>query len=181
MKAFEIKANGKIFDYRVSASLDLGDVKKFFLEKGCFVKKIWEEKRHVVGILEKENKEYFLKLAPTEGISETTQIDYKWNSEFNRLVDETSNFCVPKNLESGFYKENLFYILEEFFDGQLLAKRPKPGLRNTEYKKYINQIIDFSELIQNLRIHPLSEKDNENYAEWFLEKTEVDSADDHRR
>jgi hypothetical protein len=171
MKAFEIKANGKILDYRVGALLNLDEVKKFFEEKGYVVKKIWQEKRHVVGIIEHKHVESFLKLSPTEGISVTTQIDYKWNSEFNRLAGNNSKFCVPRNYESGVYQENLFYIVEEFFDGNLLAKRPAPGVENQEYKKHINQIIELSELIQNLKVESLSEKDDEDYAEWFLEKT----------
>lgn len=80
MRAFEIKVNQKIFDYRVGTNLNLKEVKSFFEEKGYFVKRIWQEKRHVVGILEKENVEHFLKLAPTVGISATTRIDYNWNN-----------------------------------------------------------------------------------------------------
>ena len=38
MKAFEIKVNGKILDYRKSENLDLEKVKKFF-EKTYVVKK----------------------------------------------------------------------------------------------------------------------------------------------
>lgn len=51
-----------------------------------------------------------------------------------------------------------------------MAKRPTPDIANAEYKKYINQIISFSEYIQDLDVEPLSEKDNENYSDWFLEK-----------
>ncbi len=170
MKAFEVKLNGKVYDYRVGANLNLDEVKKFFENKGFVVNKIWQEKRHVVGILEKSNIKSFLKLAPTEGISATTHIDYNWNKELNKYLNQDSTFAVPKNIEDGYYKANLYYILEDYFPGELLAKRPTPDARNDGYKNIIEKIIDISEFIQNLAIEPLSDRDNESYTQWFLEK-----------
>lgn len=169
MKAFEIKVNGKILDYRKSENLDLEKVKKFF-EKTYVVKKIWQEKRHVLGIFEKNGKGAFLKLAPTEGISVVTKIDYNWNQEFNNIVSRDTNFWVPQIYDSGMYEKNLFYMVMEYFEGKLFAQRPKPDKIEQILKEDLPQIIEFSELIQNLEIPPLSEKDKENYSEWFFEK-----------
>lgn len=170
MKAFDIKVNGKILDYRKSRNLDLNEARKFFEQK-YIVKKIWQAPRHVLGLLEKDGRKLFLKLSPTEGIGAVTQIERNWNNEFNKLVDRSSKFWVPKNFENGFYKENLFYLITDYFQGQPFAERPSVGLQTESYSSYISEIIDLSELIQGLKINKLSEKDEENYNEWFLEKT----------
>lgn len=113
--AFQIKVNSKILDYRLEGKLDLNQVKTFF-EKKFTVKKLMFGGRHVLGILEKDHKELFLKLATTEGISAVTQNEYHWNEQFNKLV--------PR-----------------------------------------------SELIQTLEIVNLSDHDNQDYQNVFLEKT----------
>ena len=68
MKAFEVNVNGKILNYRNSQVLDLKEVEKFFAKK-YKVLKLWQVKRHVIGMFEKDGRKLFLKLAPTEGIS----------------------------------------------------------------------------------------------------------------
>ena len=169
MKAFEIKANGKILDYRITKNLDLDKVIDFFSQKYKVIK-IWQESRHVLGIIEKKNQKLFLKLSTTEGISAVTEIEYKWNDEFNRLVTRDINFWVPKNIDSGFYNQNLFYFISDYFDGKLLAQRP---LNNTSIKNYSQNlllIIDLSEFIQKLEVDYLSSKDVEEYKAWFLNK-----------
>ncbi|OGH08077.1 MAG: hypothetical protein A2171_01230 [Candidatus Levybacteria bacterium RBG_13_35_9] len=125
MKAFEIKVNGKVLDYRKTIKLDLEQVKNFFEEKNYIVKKIWQRERHVLGILQKNDKNMFLKLATTEGIGAVTQIDYNWNRQFNDIVSRKTDFWVPQNIESGFYKNKLFYMIIEYFEGPLYAKKPK--------------------------------------------------------
>ncbi len=170
MKAFEIKVNGKYLDYRIPEKLDLEDVKKFFSNK-YKVLKIWQESRHVLGILEKNEISYFLKLATSEGISVTTNIDFNWNTQFNKLVSRDYSFWVPQSIDTGFYKDNLFYMISEYFKGELLAKRPHPGEENKDFKKHIHKIIEFSEFIQNLNIEKLYEGDTEDYHNCFFEKT----------
>lgn len=170
MKAFDIKVKGKTLDYRISKELNLKEVQKFF-SKNYIVKKVWQESRHVLGILEKDGVDMFLKLATTEGISATTEIDYNWNQQANDSLSRNLDFWIPRNLGKGFYKENIFYIVTEYFQGELLAKRPHPNRKNEKFEKYIAQIIDFSEVVQNLDIDELSKKDTYEYKEWFLEKT----------
>lgn len=171
MKAFDIDANGKTLDYRVGENLNLEKVKQFF-EKKYDVIELIQEKRHVVGTLKKDNSIYFLKLSTTQGISEKTKPEYAWNKEFNKLVlREKSDFWVPINFESGFYNENLFYIITDKFNGNLFTNTPEktPDLNNLKIK--INNIIEFSEKIQSLDIKTLSEKENADANEHFLEKT----------
>lgn len=170
MKAFEIKIKGKILDYRITKNLDLKKVNDFF-SKEYNVIKIWQESRHVLGILEKNNQKVFLKLSTTEGISAVTEIEYKWNEEFNRLITREKNFWVPKNIDSGFYNQNLFYFISDYFDGKLLAQRPLDKTTVETYSQNLSSIIDLSEFIQKLEILPLSSKDEEEYQTWYLNKT----------
>ncbi len=170
MKAFEIKANGKYLDYRIPEKLDLNNISKFFSTK-YNVLKIWQESRHVLGILEKNGINYFLKLATSNGISVTTKIDFNWNMQFNKLVLRDYDLWVPQSIDSGLYKDNLFYMVSEYFQGELLAKRPHQGEENKDFKKYIYKIIEFSEFIQNLNIEKLYEDDTEDYHHRFFEKT----------
>ncbi len=170
MKAFEIKLNGRLLDYRRAKNLDLGNVRNFFSKK-YKVEKLWQEQRHVLGIVEKDDREMFLKLATTEGIGAVTQIEYKWNEEFNRLVLRKSKFWVPLNVDSGYYN-NLFYLITDIFEEEMLAQRPQKNTLHKDFKENIQSIVEFSELIQNLKINKLSEKDLGEYKQRFLNKTE---------
>lgn len=68
LKSFKIHFKNKILDYRLSDNLNLQKVKEFF-QKNYQIKKIWKHPRHVLGILTKGNKTYFLKLSTSKGIS----------------------------------------------------------------------------------------------------------------
>lgn len=159
-------------DYRKAGHLDLEEVKKFF-EKNYKVIKIWQEGRHVLGILEKDGVKLFLKLATTTGISATTQIDYNWQRETNDILSRSIDFWVPQNVDSGLYKKNLFYMISEYFEGELLARSPHPDKKIAKLlQENLNTIINCCEVLQNLNIERLSEKENENNQKYFLEKTE---------
>ena len=122
------------------------------------MRKIWSGGRHVFGILEKNNKTFFLKLATTEGISLTTKNEFNWNAEFNKLVSrKTSNFWVPKNYDFGLHN-NLFYFITDNLEGKL----------SNVFINNVSQIINFSEIIQGLKINfPSSESFLEKTQTWF--------------
>lgn len=169
LKAFKIKVNGKILDYRLGKELDLGDVRKFFEKKRYHIRKLWQGGRHVFGILEKKNNKLFLKLSTTKGISALTENEFKWNENFNKIVSrKTSNFWVPKNYDSGIYN-NLFFFVAENIDGLVFTKRPEKVEISREFYDSIYSIIEFSQLIQNLNI--VSEKEELDHKEYFLTKT----------
>ena len=179
MNAFEIKVNGKILDYRASKQLDLDKLAIFFAKKYKLLK-LWSGGRHILGILEKNNeklfhnKKFFLKLATTEGISAVTKIEYKWNEQFNNLVPrQNSRFWVPRNEESGLYKDKLFFFVTDSFDGELLAEKPKKVAISNNFLNSLPSIIEFSELIQKLNISDLSILEDSNYIELFLNKTKA--------
>jgi len=58
ISAFLIKVDGKILNYRDGQNLNLDNVHNFFCKK-YKIDKIWSGGRHVLGILEKDNKKFF--------------------------------------------------------------------------------------------------------------------------
>lgn len=158
MKAFDIEVNGKIVDYRVGTSLNLQAVSNFF-NKTYTVMSVIQAPRHVVGKLEKHGKKLFFKLATTEGISYLTQNEYVWNEQFNTLYPrKSSDFWVPHNVGSGWYEQNLFYLITDTFNGS-----PVKHIQ----KNQLTAIIDFTECIQKLNITNLRKQSGFS----FWEKT----------
>ncbi len=172
LEAFKIKAHGKILDYRLGAELELDKVRDFF-EMKYKVNDIWSNgSRHVLGSIEHGSKNLFLKLSTTEGVSAVTETEYNWNEQFNKLVPrDSSHFWVPQNYDSGYYKNNLFYIVTEKFDGELICKGPDDKNLSDVFANSIPEIIEFSELIQSLNIQNLNSQDDLNYSERFIKKS----------
>lgn len=170
LKAFQIRVNGDILDYRLGEKLNLEKVRSFF-EKKYNVKKLISGGRHIFGMLEKNNRTLFLKLSTTEGISAMTKNEYNWNEQFNKLVPrKSSNFWVPQNEDFGIYNGNLFYLITDQFYGQLLTPRPEKINPSIDFINQILRIIKFSELIQGLNIANLSTEKHSDYRKVFLEK-----------
>lgn len=171
LKAFQIIVNGKTLDYRLGKKLNLDQVRAFF-EKKYTVRKLWSGGRHILGTLEKDNKELFLKLATTEGISAVTRNEYNWNEQFNRLISRKAlNFWVPQNRDCGIYNDKLFYIITDKCDGELLVKRPTRIKTSINFQNFLPSVIEFSELIQRMNINQLSEEEDSDHQKWFLNKT----------
>lgn len=167
MEAFKVKKNGTILDYRVGQELDLGLVKDFF--SGKFdVKKIWQEKRHAVGWVRKDRKEFFLKLSTTEGIGVRSETEKIWNDEYNKY-STSQEFLVPKNLEDGYYN-GLYYIVMDKFDGPFVCDLER---KNNLIEQNIDNIIFLTEHIQGLPLDiPINDAiQNPNHQEWFKLKT----------
>lgn len=177
LKAFKVKVRDKTLDYRKGKSLDLKKISNFFSKKGYQVKNLESASRHVVGQLLKNRQNLFLKISTTPGISVLTQIEAKWNQQFNSQVKrQASPFWVPQNYDQGFYKKDLFYLITDYFEGPLLGL-PKYQKNNlNQVKKHLNQIIDFSELIQNLNIKKIKSREYiqaNTPQEWQTKKTKT--------
>ena len=160
-KAFQVTANGKSFDYRLGKTLDLDAVRIFFEKKGYKVAVLTNAGRHVVGELQKNYIDYFLKLALSSGISILTENEFRWNQEYN-LKSKSDRFIVPQNIESGFYQDGFFYLITSSLMGQTVNENDYPS------------IIEFSEHIQSLRIklRPYDETaEGKVHSLWFTEKT----------
>lgn len=174
LEAFKLKIGGKSLDYRLGQKLDLDGIEAFFKQK-YKIKKLWSRGRHILGRLGRDKKDYFLKLATTEGISAMLKNEYIWNEEFNRhTFKSSSKFCVPKNYQSGYYKDRFFYLITARFDGNLLWPIRRPGTSSKILKEKMREVIEFSEYIQKLQIKNLSldyYTDENDYRKRFVNKT----------
>ncbi len=167
MDAFKVQKNGKLLDYRVGETLDLKSVKSF-LQKNYKVIRLWQGCRHVLGKVRDEYREYFIKMATTPGISARLETERIWCEEFNKLsINEY--YLVPKFYEGGYYKGLYYILIEEYTGPQIAAIDQKYNFIG----QYINQIIDFSEFIQDLPLKiPINDAiQSPNHQEWFVEKT----------
>lgn len=166
--AFKVKRGGKKFDYRVGQNLPLAKIKKY-LEETYRTKKLWQGKRHVLGIIQIKGRQAFLKLSTTPGISIRTETERVWNDQVNRY-NQDPNFVVPKNISCGYYENKLFYMITEYFEGPLIADIE---LKRNNIDKNIDKIIKVSEIIQNLPLEiPINDAiASEDFREWFILKT----------
>lgn len=173
MKAFTITKNGKEFDYRTGKSLDLSKVEEHF-SKQYRVRQLKNYGRHVTALLEKDGKNFFLKLATTEGISLVCRNEREWDSAFNRAYSSLGlPYRVPRVIDEGMYDQNLFYIITEYFDGPLLWRIQQEGNASAKLLPSFERVLTFSEHIQNMRCYtPFGPFDpnEENPLAWFLAK-----------
>ncbi len=167
--AFKVIKNGKSLDYRVGGELDLSRAKHFF-EQEYKVRKLWQGVRHVLGIVEQNHQQYFLKVATTEGISIRSESETLWNEQFNRLNNRTE-FSVPKIIESGYFNDLLF-LITDYFEGQKLSEIDGS---NNNISKHLETVIDFSQNIQGLPLNiPVNDAiQNPNAQAWFIAKTKT--------
>ena len=150
--AFKIKVGKKILDYRLGENLNLDDVKNYFSRK-YKVKKLWQGPRHVLGEVEKSDKNLFLKLSTTEGISTVTKNEYNWNEEFNSQIKRpNSDYWVPKNYDCGMYQDKLFFLITDKLEGEFLAKTPAKAKISQTFISSLPGVIAFSQLIQEMDI-----------------------------
>lgn len=167
MQAFKIKKGNNVFDYRKSEVLDLDEVRRDFSKK-FNVLDIRQPGRHVILTISKGGQEYILKLASTEGIGVRTEVEARWNNEFNKHSNSV-NFRVPKNIDEGYYNGLYYLITEKFFGTHLSTLRG--GIN--KISNHIEEIVGFANHIQNL---PLDIPNNDlidapNAQEWFVKKT----------
>lgn len=162
LKAFEVEVNGKVFDYRVGQPVDTAAVQEF-LERTYVVKKLWNAGRHVLGVLTKDNTDFFFKLATSKGISAVTQNEYRWNNVFNQFVPrETSKFWVPVNKEEGWFQDRLYYFITDVFDGPMFSEGPQAGALVPAISDALPSIIRLSEFIEELPVVREEEADYRN-------------------
>lgn len=161
LTAFKIEKDGKEYDYRLGKDLNLQEATAFFSKRYKIVK-LWSGSRHVLGILERNNQLYFLKLSTTKGISLLTENEFIWNESFNKEIKRLeSNFWVPQNYDSGYFK-GLFYLITDHLDGKVLT--------NNLSQLEIIKIIEFIKIIEQLKNIPSG---SENHQEYFLRKTKL--------
>lgn len=171
LNSFKIRSGDRVFDYRLGMELELKAVNAFF-QKNYQVKKIWNGNRHVLGILEKDDILYFLKLSTSEGISIVTKNEYHWNNYFNKYFPKDFSYRAPENYESGIYREKYFYLITDYFEGELLCNVNDIGRKSEKLVPLIQQIIELSELIQKMPVikFPTDRNRKADFRQKFIEK-----------
>ncbi|MDP3948098.1 MAG: hypothetical protein Q8P87_00110 [bacterium] len=146
LKSFKVRLGDRFLDYRLGKDLDLQKIKHFFQDK-YRIKKMWKGPRHILGILTKNNVDYFLKLSSSEGISVVTQNEYDWNNYFNKYFPVDLPYRVSNNYDSGLYQQKYYYLITDYLDGEVLCDIHEEAFRLTPC---IEDIILLSELIQKM-------------------------------
>lgn len=88
-----------------------------------------------------------MKLSTSEGISIILQNEYEWNDYFNLYFRKTYPYHVPRNHQGGLYENTFFYLITDYFNGELLCDTS--GDANS-LSIYIENIILLSDLIQQM-------------------------------
>ncbi len=115
-------AMGKTEKHRQSEKLDLREVKDYFIARNYNPISVEQAWRHVTGIIRKDNRDYFLKLASTPGVAERTRNEFEWNNLINSLPDNQKlPVLIPQNHDSGEYK-GLFWYSSEYAGNEVLTK-----------------------------------------------------------
>lgn len=169
LNSFKVRSGDKILDYRLGENLGLNKIKLFFQERYC-VNKLWNGNRHILGILTKNDVTYFLKLSTSEGISIVTKNEYEWNNYFNQYFHKNFPFSVPKNYDSGLYREKYFYLVTDYFNGKLFCNVSDTYKKSNDLIKYNLKIIKLSELIQKMPMVDLTNHEEIDYRTRFTNK-----------
>lgn len=162
--------------YLKAEKINLEEVKEIFEKKGfevIFLEQLW---RHVHGKLRKNNKYFFLKLASTIEIGSKTENEISWNENVAPLLKNLSSIKIPKIYETGKLKDR-FYYLSEFCEGDLLATKFPPNLKNL--KNWLDKIVELNitllsyQKIKFKKDNNLSEKEiSDNYVNNIKQKYE---------
>ncbi|MBU0618902.1 hypothetical protein KKD62_01555 [Patescibacteria group bacterium] len=175
-KAFQLRKNGQLLDYRLGKNLNFKPIATFFSAKGYQIQSLNYPGRHVAGILTKDGQKYFLKLATTPGISVLTEIEADWNQQFNQLIPrKESLFWVPQVFDQGYYQTSLFYLITDVFSGPLLASVRSKNVFAKLMAKNLSPIIKFSQLIANLNLKNIVSREDiqaADHQQWFMAKTQ---------
>ncbi|MBI2314889.1 hypothetical protein HYU93_02420 [Candidatus Daviesbacteria bacterium] len=149
LNSFKVRSGLKLVDYRLGEDLDSQEIKVYFQSRDYKIGNLQNSGRHVTGILTKAGEKYFLKLSTSEGISIVTQNEFNWNNYFN-ANNLNNKFHVPKNFDSGYFKDKYFYLITNYFNGKLLCQFRDQYQNLNLLTKSLTQIIELAENIQQL-------------------------------
>jgi hypothetical protein len=134
---------------RNACPLDLKEVEQFLREMGYEVVRLEQPWRHVTGVVNKEGKKYFFKMASSQAVGLKTRNEYFWDKLLNeRGVDLPLK--IPKVYESGEWRE-LFWFISDLVEGRLLAS-PQRAVDDDLLSNNLETIAKGAEAIMNLPI-----------------------------
>lgn len=144
-----VNISGK--NYRQPVELDKNRITDFFQKKGFKVLNVEQIFRHAHGKLVKNNQIFFFKLASTKDISERNYNEMVWNQKINIALGQkiNSNFCIPKIFSCGYFDNDKFFYISEFFDGPFLATKKPPNKLSLE--DWIDKIVETNLYFLNIK------------------------------
>ena len=118
---------------RTTEKLDLDEVKGYFTGLGFEVVAIEQPWRHVIGKLRKGRRDYFLKLGCTPEISQNrTRREKLWLEYVGQYISGKETFIVPHTYESGLFRGNLFWFIDDWFEPNFLSVMKPADPKNLE-------------------------------------------------
>lgn len=148
--------------YLKAEKINLEEVKDFFKNQGFEVIFLDQLRRHVHGKLRKNKKNFFLKLSSTGKIGIKTENENFWNKNISHLLKDLDSIKIPHIYETG-KLEDRFYYLSEFCEGDLLATKIPPNLKNL--KKWLDKIVELNIILLQSKNIKLKKDENINEKE----------------
>jgi hypothetical protein len=107
--------------------VDLQELSVFFNKQGYSILNLDQRWRHVHGVLNRDNRNLFLKLASTAEIGVRTKNEVSWNDAVADKLLESSGgkIIVPKIRQTGSFNGRFFY-LADYYEGDLAADHDPP-------------------------------------------------------
>ncbi|MBU0569283.1 aminoglycoside phosphotransferase family protein [Patescibacteria group bacterium] len=145
----------------------LEPVRKFLQEKGYAVINLHQQWRHVSGLVRKNNKELFFKMATTIKTGRMTKVEFSWNELVSKNLPPDAPFKVPYGVEKGLYDERLFFFISEYFDSETLADKYPPGTKGLA--GWIPVVAKATHIIGNIKQWPKVEGRRQSVGENLVE------------
>jgi hypothetical protein len=139
----------------------------FLKKKGYKVTKIERPWRHVVAVIEKDNRRLFFKMATTVKTSKMTENEYNWNKLVGLQLNSKSPFLVPQNIEQDFFQKRLFFFIGDYFGNQTLADKCPPRVKQLD--KWILKITEAVHLISLIDCQPSDKQKAKSVGEYLIE------------
>jgi len=151
-----VKTKRKKFPRPKARKIPLELVTTFLKKKGYQVVKIERYWRHVTAVVERGKKQYFFKMATTIKTGKMTKNEYSWNERVRLQINSETPFLVPQNYDQGFYQDNLFFFISDYFGKETLADQFPPNPK--QLNKWLSKVARTAFLISQIKIKDEPEK-----------------------
>lgn len=147
--------------------IPLNLVRKFLNSKGYAVDSLDQQWRHVTGVVRKNNRKFFLKMATTIKTGKMTEVEFFWNELVSKRLPSNVPFKVPDNIEKGLFDDKLFFFISEYFGSETLADKYPPLVKRLA--DWTPVIAKSAYVISSLRQWSESESEGQPAGENLLE------------
>jgi len=152
-----VQSKRKKYSRPRAKQIPLNLIREFLNSKDYVVDSLDQQWRHVTGVVRKNHKKLFFKMATTIKTGKMTEVEFFWNDLVNERLPSNAPFKVPHNVEKGLFDDRLFFFVSEYFGNKTLAD--KYPSRVKKLVNWISVIARSAHTISSLR--QLSEDENE--------------------